>query len=300
MIIPEKVIKGDRIHVVAPAGRVNKNHVKRSITNLTHLGFEVIEGNSLFEEYGSFAGNDKQRLDDLQKALDDPKAKAIMLARGGYGVLRIIDKLDLASFKNHPKWVIGFSDNTALLNLLHKNGIASIHGAMPNSLPEDLNDIAWESLLRILAGQTNEIMAESSPFNRTGEIAGEIVGGNLTLLSSTLGSNTQIDTQGKILFLEDISEYHYKLDRMMMALGRAGIFDNIIGLVVGQLTEMIDGGYGSSPEAIISEIITRYNPHCPIGFNLPCGHITSNQSIALGFPSQISITDTETTIKQAF
>lgn len=298
MIIPEKVFKGDRIHVVAPAGRINKSQVKRSITNLIHLGFEVIEGKSLYEEYGSFAGNDKQRLDDLQTALDDQKAKAVMLARGGYGVLRIIDKLSLASFIKHPKWVIGFSDNTALLNLINKNGVATIHGAMPNSLPEEINDIAWVSLLRLLTEQTSEIIAESSPFNRTGEISGEIVGGNLTLLSSTLGSKTQIDTQGKILFLEDISEYHYKLDRMMMALGRAGIFDNIVGLLVGQLTEMIDGGYGSSPEEIISEIITRYNPHCPVGFNLPCGHITSNQSIALCFPSQISITSTETTIKQ--
>lgn len=298
MVTPEKVIKGDLIHVVAPAGKVNAFNVKSSINRLKQFGFNVNEGVSLYKEAGSFAGDDEARLYDLQQAFDDSQAKVIMLARGGYGILRIIDRINLEQFQKHPKWVIGFSDNTALLNLLDKKGIATIHGAMPNSLPEDTNDRAWTSLLNLLLEKSNEIIVEPSGLNKNGSINGYITGGNLTLLTSTLGSPTQIEPAGKILFIEDISEYHYQLDRMMTALGRAGVFDNIIGLLVGQLTDMVDGGYGSTPQEIIAEVVNRYNPTCPCAFNIPCGHITSNQSIAFGMPSQITITDSEVRVKQ--
>ncbi len=283
MIFPENLQKGDRIRIVAPAGKVQKDKVLPGIELLQDIGYEVLIGNHVFDRDFQYAGNDLQRASDLQEAISDPKTKAIICARGGYGSVRIIEKTDFAPLLKNPKWLVGFSDVTVLHSVLNKLGIASIHGAMP-AFFIDKNKPAksFLSLIELLSTGKSQVEIATHQLNRAGICSGELVGGNLSLLYSLQGTRWQIDTSGKILLLEDLSEYLYHLDRMMQNLRLAGQLQNLAGLVVGGFTDMHDNEspYGKTAYEIIHEAIRDY--HYPVCFDFPSGHIPKNLALMLG------------------
>ena len=283
MIFPQYLQKGDRIRIVAPAGKVSKEKVLPGIELLQEIGYEVLMGNHVFDRHFQYAGTDHQREADVQDALNDPHCKAVICARGGYGSVRIIGKLDFTSFMNSPKWLVGFSDVTVLHSVLNSLRVASIHGAMPGSFLENKKPLkSFHSLMQALISGNSQVDMEAHPLNRNGNCTAELVGGNLSLLYSLQGTPWQLDTRGKILFLEDVSEYLYHLDRMMQNLRLSGQLKHLSGLVVGGLTEMKDNEspFGQSACEIIREAVQEY--HYPVGFDLPAGHIPKNLSLILG------------------
>lgn len=293
MIFPENLQKGDRIRIVAPAGKVQKDKVLPGIELLQDIGYEVLIGNHVFDRDFQYAGTDLQRAADLQEAINDPKTKAIICARGGYGSVRIIEKTDFAPLLKSPKWLVGFSDITVLHSVLNKLGIASIHGAMPAFfLEKNKPSKSFLSLIELLSGGKSQVEITPHPLNRTGICSGETVGGNLSLLYSLQGTRWQIDTSGKILLLEDLSEYLYHLDRMMQNLRLAGQLQNLAGLIVGGFTEMQDNEspFGKTAYEIILEAIWDY--HFPVCFDFPSGHIPKNLPIMLGANYHMNVGDT--------
>lgn len=283
MIFPETLKKGDRIRMVAPAGKVQKDKVLPGIELLKDLGYEVLIGKHVFDEHFQYAGNDQHRASDFQEAINDPKTKVIICVRGGYGSIRIIEKLDFSSLLQNPKWVVGFSDVTVLHSIFHKLGVASIHGAMPAFFLENKNPSrSFLILMELLSSGKSQIEIVANPMNRAGICSGEIVGGNLSLLYSLQGTPWQLDTKGKILLIEDLSEYLYHLDRIMQNLRFSGQLKHLAGLVVGGFTEMKDNEspYGKTAYEIIQEAVQAY--HFPVCFDFPVGHITKNLPLMLG------------------
>ena len=242
MIQPPYLKTGDTVAIVAPSGILkNRNReVEQAKALLKSWGLHVIVGEHVFSKDNHFAGTDDERCEDFQKALDNPKIKAIWSARGGYGTVRILDKLDYSKFNKQPKWIIGYSDITALHNQLHTKGVESIHALMCVSLTEDLEEIK-ESVATFkdaIFGKPIAYTIKGSKYNKIGETSGELVGGNLTILHTMLGSNTSLDMNGKILFFEEIGEYAYHIDRMLQSLKRAGYFDNCKGGIVGDISRV--------------------------------------------------------------
>lgn len=283
MIFPPYLQKSDRIRIVAPAGKVSKEKVLPGIELLQEMGYEVLIGNYLFDRHFQYAGTDLQRAADLQEAISDPLTRVIICARGGYGSVRIIEKLDFTDLRNHPKWLVGFSDVTVLHSVFNSLGIASVHGAMPGSFLENKRPLkSFRSLMDVLTAGTSQMDMEANALNRRGKCSGELVGGNLSLLYSLQGTPWQLDTKGKILFIEDVSEYLYHLDRMMQNLRLSGQLKNLAGLVVGGFTEMKDNEspFGKSASEIILEAVQEY--HFPVCFDFPAGHIPRNISLILG------------------
>jgi muramoyltetrapeptide carboxypeptidase len=241
---------------------------------------------SSFKKHNHFAGTDAERQSDLQYALDNINIKAIWCSRGGYGTVRIIDQIDFTAFEQHPKWIVGFSDVTVIHSYLNRLNIASIHGAMPVTVGKASVE-SIESLRKALFGESLEYEIPFSPANRLGTAKGEIVGGNLSILYSLMGSNAQIDCKGKILFIEDLDEYLYHIDRMMMSLKRCGCFDGLNGLIVGSMTKMKDNDipWGKNANQIIADVTKEYS--FPILYNFPVGHFHDNRAIILG--KQVSL-----------
>jgi muramoyltetrapeptide carboxypeptidase len=291
-LIPPFLKPGDRIRIVSPAGKVQKDKVLPGIELLQDEGFEVIVGNHVFDKYFQYSGTDQHRLADLQEAIDDPKTKAIVCARGGYGTTRIIDRLDFTALLKNPKWIAGFSDVTVLHSVLNKLGIASIHGAMPGFFVENKKPSrSFYSLIDLLLTGRSKIQCQPDQLNRKGQVTGELVGGNLSLLYSLQGTPWQLDTTNKILFIEDLSEYLYHLDRMMQNLKMAGQLKNLAGLVVGGFTEMKDNDspFGKSAYEIILEAVQDYR--FPVCFDFPAGHIPKNLPLLLGGQYQLEVAD---------
>ena len=234
----------------------------------------------------------------MQEALDNPKISAIWCARGGYGTVRILDKLDYSTFKQNPKWLIGYSDITALHNQIHNEGVESLHAIMCVSLPEDESEIeaSISTFKNTLFGTPLSYILEGSNYNKTGTTSGQLVGGNLTMIHTLLGSKTSIDTSGKILFIEEIGEYKYHIDRMLQSLKRAGYFDNCKGLVVGDMTKLRKNTtrWGSSVEQLILDALSDY--HFPIAFNMPAGHEKDNQALILGRTIQLVVSSSQSSI----
>lgn len=285
LIRPPYLKKGDTVMILSPAGRVADPTKIDSATELANQwGLVVFYGNHLLSQEGTFAGADQERLEDLQMALDDRSVKAIWASRGGYGTVRIIDKLDFSRFVEHPKWIIGFSDVTVLHNKAHQLGIQTIHGQMPITLelenPEQKKSI--RSLKRALFGKKLEYSIESNESNREGESHGQLVGGNLSIVYSMLGSDTDIDMRGKVLFVEDVGEALYHIDRMMISLKRAGYFNGCRGLIVGdfKLRENSGNEFGKTLEQIVLEAVGETD--FPIVFDFPAGHTDDNRSLILG------------------
>ncbi len=280
MITPDYLTKGDKIVIVAPAGKIAKKKVEAATQILESLGLTVVLGTKLFNDHFQYAAADDERLADLQQALDDNSIKAILFARGGYGVIRILDKLDFSKFCKNPKWLIGFSDITILHSHIHKNfKIETLHATMAAGLAYP---VSAESLSGALFGKKLKYEFVSNPLSRKGKTKGILVGGNLAILCSLIGSVSDIDTKGKILFIEDVGEYLYRLDRMMWQLKRAGKLSHLSGMIVGGMTEMKDGEtpFGKTAYEIVAEAVKDY--HYPVLFGFPSGHQDDNRALILG------------------
>jgi len=280
MKIPAYLHKGDKIGIVASARKISKEEVLPAIELLKQWGLEVVQGKHLFNENNQFAGTDEERAHDLQTMLDDVTIKAIIIARGGYGTVRIIDKIDFNNFIKQPKWVIGYSDVTVLHSHIHTLGVETVHATMPINFFK--SEAATESLRKALFGEKLSYAVASSLLNRKGNTEGALVGGNLSLIYALTGSLSEVDTRGKILFLEDLDEYLYHMDRMMMALKRAGKLSHLAGLVIGGMTDMKDNTvpFGKTAEEIIMDAVKEYN--YPVCFNFPAGHVNENMAMFLG------------------
>lgn len=300
LVTPPYLQKGDTIAIIAPAGILkNRKHVIDRAKELAESwGLKVVYGKHMFNQNHHFAGTDEERCQDFQDALDNPNIKAIWSARGGYGSVRILDKLDFTKFKENPKWVIGYSDITAFHNHIHNLGIETIHGMMGTSLQDKLEDIpeTIETLRKVLFGEELEYKIESSKYNREGEVKGALIGGNIAILTSMLGSDSQMLTDGKILFIEEIGEYKYSIDRMLQSLKRASYFNNIKGIIVGDMTKIKKNTtpWGSSIEQLILDVIPK---DIPILFNFPAGHEPDNRALIMGRVIKMDIKEKAATVK---
>jgi muramoyltetrapeptide carboxypeptidase len=293
---PQYLKRGDKIAIVAPAKRLPKP-IGTAIALLKEWGLEVLIGDSVYAGYHQFAGDDALRRGDIQKYLDDPEVKAIIAARGGYGTIRIIDDLDFTAFLNKPKWFVGFSDITVLLcHVFAKLNTQSIHGQMPYTF-EEASAESLESLRKSLFGEHNIYKYTSRFANRSGVSKGVLIGGNLTLLAMMEGSESEIDYKDKILFLEDVGEQEYSIDRLMRMLKRAGKLANLIGLIVGAFTAIEEEiiPFGQSAEEVIWELVKEYN--YPVCFNFPSGHIDNNLSMVIGADVELLIQENEVEFK---
>ena len=281
MITPPILQKGDTIAILATARKNIDDNLKPAIDLLHSWGLEVVIGKSIGLDDNQLAGTDEQRAADFQEQLDNPNIKAIWCVRGGYGTVRMIDLLDFTTFKQHPKWIIGFSDVTVLHNHLNTMGFKSIHGIMPISIPKATPE-AIESLRIAMFGESLKYTIEPFAMNRFGDASGELVGGNLSILYSLFGSKSAIDCTDKILFIEDLDEYLYHIDRMMMNLKRNGCLESIKGIIVGSMSKMKDNEipWGKNALEIIEDVTKKYN--IPVIYNFPAGHIHDNRALILG------------------
>ena len=297
MKIPPSLQKGDTIAILATARKNIDDNLKPAIDLLHCWGLEVVIGKSIGLDNNQLAGTDTQRAKDFQQQLDNPNIKGIWCVRGGYGTVRMVDLLDFTKFKQNPKWIVGFSDVTVIHSYVNKLNIASIHGAMPITVGKASAE-SIESLRKALFGESLTYEMPFSPANRPGNAKGEIVGGNLSILYSLMGSNAQIDCKGKILFIEDLDEYLYHIDRMMMSLKRCGCFDGLNGLIIGSMTKMKDNDipWGKNANQIIADVTKEYS--FPILYNFPAGHFHDNRALIFG--KQVSVQLNATTSKLIF
>lgn len=293
MIIPPSLKKNDEVAIVATARKVTREELKPAINVLNSWGLKPVIGDSIGLENHQFAGTDEERATDFQQQLDNPNIKAIWCARGGYGTVRILDKLDFSTFQKNPKWIIGYSDVTALHAHLQKLGFASLHAQMCLQIEEKLVETV-KSLKRALFGEGLNYECERSPLNRNGNATGELIGGNLSVLYSLCGSPSSLDTTGKILFLEDLDEYLYHIDRMMQNLKRNGWFENLAGLVVGGMNDMSDNTipFGKTAKKIIAETVEEYD--FPAAFRFPAGHLKDNRALVFGESVELNVADEKT------
>ena len=233
---PPKLKPGQKVAIVAPAGVVQPGYLDMSISTLEEWGLTVVLGNHVYDSHAYFSGTDADRMGDLQQAMDDPEIKCILCARGGYGTTRIVDQIDYRFFLDQPKWIVGFSDITVLHLKLNKLRIASIHGPMGTSFRRDGAQASLDALKFALFATAQPILAKPTRFNISGEATGELIGGNLALLADSNGTLTELQTDNKILFIEDIGEPVYRIDRMMTQLRRSGKLSKLAGLVVGDFS----------------------------------------------------------------
>ena len=289
---------GDTIAIVAPAG-VLKNRVEtiKSAKRLAESwGLKVVLGEHLFHQNNHFSGTDEERATDFQKALDNPNIKAIWAARGGYGCVRIIDRLDYSTFLKQPKWIVGYSDITAFHSQIHNLGVETIHGMMASSIEEKPQEIieTISSFKRVLFGEQISYKIPLSDYNRTAVLEnnkvlkGQLVGGNLALLTSMLGSRSQLNTDGKILFIEEIGEYKYAIDRMLQSLKRAGYFKNLKAVIVGDMSNVKKNttSWGSTIEQLILDVLPK---ETPVLFDFPAGHESENRALIFGRIIELAI-----------
>lgn len=281
MTTPPYLQKGDVVAIVATARKNIDDNLKPAIDLLNSWGVTAKVGSSIGLDFNQLAGTDAQRAADFQAQLDDPNISAIWCVRGGYGTVRMLDLLDFTAFKKHPKWIVGFSDVTVLHNHLNTMGFESIHGAMPVSIAR-ASEEAKETLRKALFGEKIVIEAAPHAMNRFGTASGELVGGNLSILYSLLGSESAIDCRDKILFIEDLDEYLYHIDRMLINLSRNGCLSSLKGIVVGAMTKMKDNDipWGKNAYEIIDDVTKKYQ--IPVIYNFPAGHIQDNRALVLG------------------
>ncbi|MBR9861435.1 LD-carboxypeptidase [bacterium] len=281
--------KGDKIAIVSPARWITEDELKPSIQFLQEQAFEVILSPHVYDQWNQFAGKDEVKVSDIQSCINDPSIKAIIASRGGYGAARIIDQLDFSPLKKSHKWLCGYSDFTVFHSTLNKIGVPTIHSTMPvNMQGKDANEVySNESLIQALMGEELKYNLNYNGLDKPGNAKGEIVGGNLSILYSIMGSPSQIDTKGKILFMEDLDEYLYHIDRMMVNLKRGGMLQDLAALVVGGMSDMNDNTipFGKTAVEIISEHVAEYS--YPVYFGLEAGHIQPNLALRLGMEAEI-------------
>jgi len=282
MITPNPINIGDKVAIVATARKISFEEIEPAIKVFNDWGLEVMLGDNLFKAANQFAGTDEERAADMQQMLDDDSIKAIIITRGGYGTVRIVDALDFSEFLKHPKWIVGYSDVTVLHSHVNNNfGVETIHATMPLNFTKNTPE-ALESLKKALFGKKLEYEFDSGALSRAGKAKGILVGGNLSILYSLIGTASDVDTDEKILFIEDLDEYLYHVDRMMINLKRAGKLTKLAALVVGAMSEMNDNAiaFGQTAEEIIFDAVKEYD--YPVVFGFPAGHINDNRALIMG------------------
>lgn len=290
MKTPPYLQKGDSVAIVAPARSVSIEEMMPAITLFEEWGLNVVLSENLFAVHNQFAGTETERAEDFQKMLDDEEIKAIICARGGYGVVRIIDLLNFENFIHHPKWIVGYSDITVFHSHIHTRfGIETLHATMPINIYANPNYESTESMYAALFGNQLSYQIPTSSYSKVGEGKGELIGGNLSILYSLSATESDINTDGKILFIEDLDEYLYHVDRMMQNLKRSGKLNYLSGLIIGGLTEMKDNTipYGATAEEIILEAVSEYD--YPVCFDFPTGHSDDNRALIIGREAILSV-----------
>jgi len=281
---PPFLKQDDEVVIVSPAGRTDAELIDAGIAVLRSWGLKVTPMPHIYGSFHQYSGSDWNRIDDLQEAINNPDYKAIICTRGGYGCSRIVDKIDFSPLIENPKWLVGFSDVTVLHAQLHRMRIESIHGAMLRNF-----QYGAETVKEALFGTLKIYEIEGHPLNRHGNAIGAITGGNLTLINNVIGTPSEIITMGKILFIEDLGEHLYHLDRLMTQLQRAKKLENLAGLIVGQFSEMKDNetSFGKTVEEIIYNAVEEYQ--YPVCFNFPAGHVADNRALYLGRKSKLTV-----------
>lgn len=280
--------KGDKVAITCPAKKL-PIPMTDAVNLLTSWGLEVVLGETVTASYHQFAGNDSLRAQDMQRFIVDDSIKAIFAARGGYGTIRMIDNVDFSNLATHPKWVVGFSDITLLHgHIINNYGLPCIHGQMPLNIP-DASAYSLETLRRALFGDALQYQIEPNPLNRLGDAEGILIGGNLSLLVAMAGSVSEVDYNDKILFLEDVGEYLYAVDRMLRSLKRAGKLKDLKGLIIGGFTDLKDNEipFGQTLPQMVMDVVQEYD--YPVCFDFPAGHIQNNCSLVLGKKIYLSV-----------
>lgn len=299
-IFPKPLKKGDKIAIISPAGSVEQSQLEKGLEIIKSKGYEPVLGENLYTKFSNgynYAGTEKQRLKDINWALNDSEISAIWASRGGYGCQHLLEGLNLKEFTKNPKWYIGYSDNTVIQSFLLKKGFASIHGQTIKTSSFGVTDESYDLLFDILKGKKPKYGLKSHQFNKQGNIEGELVGGNLALVYALLGTKYSFDFKDKILFIEDIGENFYALDRMIMSLELAGVFKKIKGLIIGGMTNMGDEKENKQYEQsfdkfayqLISDRISKYD--FPVVFGFPNGHIKDNRPLIIGSKIKVKAED---------
>ncbi|PQB05277.1 S66 peptidase family protein [Aureitalea marina] len=274
--------------MVSTARKITTSQVKPLLDLLEQWELQPVLGMTINAEDNQYAGDDELRAKDLQQMLDNQNIKAIWCARGGYGTVRVVDKVDFSGFAENPKWLIGYSDVTVLHSEIHNLGIKTLHANMATEI-DTKSEATRSTAKRSLFGQSLSIASKSTFANRPGSARGTLVGGNLSILYSLCGSKTAIDTSGKILFIEDLDEYLYHVDRMMMNIKRNGMLDNLKALIVGGMSDMKDNTipFGKSAKEIVWDAVKEYD--YPVCFDFPAGHIRDNQAMIMGGQASLEV-----------
>lgn len=300
IIFPKPLKKGAKIAVISPAGAVDASQLEKGIEMIKNRGFEPVIGEHLYSKFSngySYAGTEEERLKDMNWALNDNEISAIWASRGGYGCQHLVQHLKLKKFTEKPKWYIGYSDNTVIQSYLLNKGFASIHGQTIKTSSFGVTDESYDMIFDVFKGKMPKYALKSHAFNKQGNIEGELVGGNLALIYALLGTKYSFDFRNKILFIEDIGENFYALDRMIMSLELAGVFGKIKGLIIGGMTNMGDEKENKSYEEsfdefaykLISERISKYK--FPVVFGFPNGHIKDNRPLIIGGNVKVQVKD---------
>jgi muramoyltetrapeptide carboxypeptidase len=305
-ILPRYLKPGDTIGITCPAGHITQEEIQPAMIQMVEWGFNIKVGDTVGKKDFTFGGTDEERASDFQRMIDDPKVIAIMCARGGYGVVRIIDKLNFTKLVARPKWIIGFSDVTVLHCHLNRNyGIASIHSKMCNSFPDDWNKaepIQIETILSIKQALTGQKMKYTAPVhaqNISGRAEGTLIGGNLKMIETLASTKSDIRTTNKILFVEDTGEYLYSIDRMFWNLKRTGKLDKLAGLIVGGFKIKPDDPgeeFGRTVQEIVLEKVKGY--HYPVCFDFPVGHQRNNYALKCGVKHRLTVSGEEVTLRE--
>ncbi|MDF2187655.1 LD-carboxypeptidase [Paraflavitalea sp. CAU 1676] len=303
-IIPPYLKPGDTIGITCPAGYITLKEIEPAMEQMKSWGYTIKVGSTVGKRDFTFGGSDAERAEDFQQMINDPGVKAIMCARGGYGFVRIVDRLDFSRLVTKPKWIIGFSDITVLHGHLNRNyGIASIHSKMCNSFPEDwtkADPIQMDTILSIrkaLSGETMKYTTTPTAFNKLGTVSGVLVGGNLKTIETLAGSKSDLNTAGKILFVEDTGEYLYSIDRMFWNLARTGKLEDLKGLIVGGFKVKPDDPgeeFGRTVQDIVLEKVSRYD--FPVCFDFPVGHQKNNFALKCGVVHQLTVDATSVSL----
>ena len=298
--IPPYLKPGDTIGILCPSGYMPYAKAAMAIETFAEWGFHIVPGKTLGSQFNYFSGTDEERLTDLQQMMADANIKAIFCTRGGYGMGRIIDRLNFKKFKKNPKWIIGFSDITVLQSHLFSHyKIASLHAPMAAAFNDgEFNNQYIQSLHNALIGRKANYITTASDFNQKGKASGILVGGNLSLLAHLVGTSSDMKTKNKILFIEDVGEYIYNVDRMMYQLKRSGKLEKLAGLIVGGFTEMKDTTtpFGQTAEEVIRNVVKEYD--YPVCFNFPVSHEKENYALKIGVAYKLSVSATLAVLKE--
>lgn len=291
MVFPEYLNTGDQVAIIATARKVSKAEIEPALDILRSWGLVPLTSPHIFEEENQFSGTEQQRIEDLQWAINHPEIKAVFCARGGYGTSPLLDSVDYSGLKKYPKWFVGFSDVTALHAQLNVLGMPSIHATMPILFPKKEQQKSVDVLKNVVFGQNPQYTIQPEKGNKIGEAKGKLIGGNLSLLVHLIGTPSCPNWQDAILFIEDLDEYLYHVDRMMVQLERNQVFSKIKGLLVGGLSDMNDNTipFGKTAEEIVLNRVEKYK--IPVAFGFPAGHVEENLPLILGVDALIKVTE---------